>query len=80
MKTCLQCGKEIEHDEIFYKVKDNFLCCKYFDGQDPIFCSQDCLCEYISADMEINTDNDSEEEDIQRILNEVNNETNRPDA
>lgn len=49
VKICAQCGKEIDPvKDGFVMCRDNFLQAKYFDcpdGEDNIFCSQDCACE-----------------------------------
>lgn len=69
---CANCGCDIHKDSPYYKVKDNFLLVKYFDSDiDSIFCSQDCLCEFISADMEICEEPTEDELEVERILKEV---------
>lgn len=49
-KICAQCGEEIPFGEPYFKVGDNFLQLKYFETDElNRFCSQNCLCEYLSV-------------------------------
>lgn len=69
---CANCGCDIPKGETYYKVKDNYLLVNYFDtDEDSVFCSQDCLCEAISADLEICEEETEEDREIKRILKEV---------
>ena len=50
VKICANCGREIENDEEYFVVGDNYLQVKYFDStEDNIFCSKDCLCSALSV-------------------------------
>jgi hypothetical protein len=72
---CANCGCDIHKGDTYYKVKDNYLLVKYFDSdEDSIFCSQDCLCEALSADMETCEEPTDEDKDFERILKEAENE------
>lgn len=72
---CAECGCDIQNGETYYKVKDNYLLVNYFDTDEAsIFCSQDCLCKAISADMEICDEPTEEDRDIERILKETEEE------
>ena len=47
---CAQCGEKIPFGEPYFKVGDNFLQLKYFETDElNRFCSQNCLCEYLSV-------------------------------
>lgn len=49
---CAECGEECKY--YYLTVRDNFLIVKYFedqDGLDNIFCSDECLQQYLSVDM-----------------------------
>ncbi|MGC6767586.1 hypothetical protein [Enterococcus sp. LJL51] len=48
---CAHCQKELS--DSFVTVRDNFLIVKFFqfaDGEDNIFCDNDCLANYLSAE------------------------------
>lgn len=72
---CAECRCDIPKGETYYKVKDNYLLVNYFDTDEgSIFCSQDCLCQAISADMEICEEDTEEDLEVKRILNEMEEE------
>lgn len=49
VKKCANCGREIESDEEYFIVGDNYLQ-EYFDStEDNIFCSKDCICSALSV-------------------------------
>ena len=50
--NCANCNKEIKEGDLCIVVKDNFLLRNYFEARGYVFCEQDCLCQYISADEE----------------------------
>ena len=69
---CANCGCDSPKGETYYKVKDNYLLVNYFDtDEDSVFCSQDCLCDAISADLEICEEDTEDDLEIKRILNEA---------
>ena len=46
---CANCGKEIE--DMYYKVMDNYLQVNFFETDElNCFCSQECVCEFLSVD------------------------------
>lgn len=67
---CANCGKDIEKDETYYKVNDNFLLIKYFDtDEDSIFCSQECICEALSIDCLTCEEQSETEKEFDQIIN-----------
>lgn len=55
---CAKCKKEIEKS--YLMVGDNYLQVKYFDSdEDNVFCSKECLCEYLSV-MEVELPKETE--------------------
>lgn len=61
LKQCAECGKDIDPDDTYYIVGDNYLQRNYFDdpdGKDNIFCSKDCLLRSLSV-LEFSGDGDN---------------------
>lgn len=60
LRQCAEYGKDIDPDDTYYIVGDNYLQRNYFDdpdGKDNIFCSKDCLLRSVSV-LEFNGDGD----------------------
>lgn len=47
--NCANCGKRINEGDECIAVKDNYLLVNYFEKDGYVFCSDDCLKEYLSA-------------------------------
>lgn len=48
MKECSYCEKQINIEiDSYFMCLDNFIQTKYFDGDENIFCCQECFCNYV---------------------------------